>query len=879
MATKPKKKEAQPLLAPTKKKAPTAYGAAAASASSPRASTPLSNEGELLTALTKTATTTRLRIANLCCEMEVALVKQLLQPLPGVQDVKVSAVGRVAVIRHTEPITTKVLLDTLNAAHLGASVQDVHTGHDDATDGRKTKRFRACLASMQRDVGAWAALFVALMGLLLAFLGVGLGWSRAVQWAAVGPCLVLAALPLGLPLLRAFKLRRVDVNVLMATAVVGAVLLGDLPEALAVLVLVLLADRVRDAALDYVARLLDSTSGRLVQAQVAHVLVPGKPTEEVPLVAVKVGDICLVRAGEQAPVDGVVVRGEGVMDESALTGECMPVEKKEGSTVAGGSICQAGALEVECAAPASQSSLRVVQDLVQDIATTRAPSQELLDRFAAIYTPCVLLLSFTVALAPEVWGTLRHGRPGNWHAALYRGLELLVLACPCALAMATPLPFLTSLAASAARAGVLFKSAEALETLSKVQVLACDKTGTLTEGRFMVSGRYVLARTAQQEPELVRLLAASVEAMVAHRLSAAIVLDALGCVTEAYYDKQHNMKSKKKLGKVTKVRHLEGVGVEGQCVFDAEPHLSYKVVVGNQVLLEDDDLADAGLQAFLGRFPGEAHLFVLVNGVPELALSLTDRLRPEAGSMLEAVQDLGIETALLTGDSSDVARSVQEQLGPHLLSSVIARMKPWDKLRWVQDRQAQPPPSEAATSRLRRTSVFTFLRSPFGPKAGSANEPETLEDLEEAAGLSHFDHSGSFDGLAANTPSYILPGKKQTVVAMVGDGVNDGPCLTAANVGIAMGEHGTALAVQAADIVLLSDDLRRLPQAIHMSHAIRWIVVENLVLALGLKFLFMVFVFSGEERLWEAVASDGLSLLAVIVNGLRPLHLARRLYA
>jgi len=935
-----KKKETLGLLKPSKQEA-SAYG-------SQNYASPRSTEGELYTALAKTTTTSRIRIANLCCSMESKLVKELLKPLKGVLDVKVSEVGRIAVVRHTEPVTATLLLSTLNAAHLGATLQDVHTSHhdDDAHDhdqdhdagGANQQRLRACLGSMHRDAGPWAALFVASVGWVLALVGHYLNWPRFLQWATVGPCLFVAFMPLALPLLRAAQRRRVDVNVLMGVAVVGAVLLGDLPEALGVLLLVLLADRVRCAALDYVARLLDSTSGRLVQAQVAHVVAAAADDAgaaeqkkgmqlmtDVPLTDVKVGDVVLVRAGEQAPVDGVVVHGEGVMDESALTGECMPVEKQEDSLVAGGSICQAGALEVRCTAPASHSSLRVVQDLVHDIATTQAPSQELLDRFACYYTPIVLALSFSIALAPEVWALLRGERltERGWRGGMYRGLELLVLACPCALAMATPLPFLTTLAASAARAGVLFKSAAALEALSTVQVLGVDKTGTLTEGRFQVSGRLSLRRTAKLDPEVVRLLAASVESVVAHRLSAAVVLDALGCVTEAFYatkegggrEGRHGggggggggNGSKKQLAKVSKLRHLEGVGVEGVCVFEeaAEPEEGYVVTVGNRALLEEEDLDDPALQAFLARYPGEAHLYVLVDGNPELAFSLTDRVRPEAGPMLQVLADeLKIETTLLTGDSLGVAKAVQARLGSDLLPTVLARMKPVDKLHWIQARQLQPPPFRAATSALRRSSVFTFLASLLpGSEASSyqaPDEPESLDELEAAAGLSYPEEQQTHEGFLSRILSYRTtssststkpadgqqqqqqqkqPAGKQCIVAMIGDGINDAPSLRAADVGLAMGEHGTALAVHAADVVLLSDDLSRIPQAIRMSNFVRWVVVQNLFLALGLKVFLVLLVFSGSEvRLWEAVASDGLSLLAVIVNGLRPLYVARRVY-
>ena len=483
-----------------------------------------------------TIITSRLRIANLCCSAEEALIHDLLTPLPGVQAIRISAVGRVAVIRHTSATSTALLLTTLNDAHLGASLQDVVSDSNSSGNISSSSNNRGLLSRFRRPfrkVAPWLPLLLAGAGWLLSSYGNSRPWPRSLHHSLPLPCLLLASLPLFLRILRAGQRKQFTVDFLMATAVVGALLLGDVNEALEVVGLVAVAERVKGMALGYVGKLVEGTGGRLNQAQVARVVEEGgdavattaaaaaaagrkgiqSTAVERPLSSVRIGDVVVVRAGEACPVDGQVLRGEAVMDESGLTGECMPVRKQGGSFVSGGSICQAGAMEVECTALPSESSLRRVQEMVQDIATTRGPSQGTVDSFAAIYTPLLILLALAVAVHPPLSLLLLYlssSSPppsslilqSSLLQGLYRSLELLVLACPCALAMSSSLPFLTTLAGSATHGGVLFKSASALETLGKIQVMACDKTGTLTEGRFQVTGRIALA-PQQEEGERV----------------------------------------------------------------------------------------------------------------------------------------------------------------------------------------------------------------------------------------------------------------------------------------------------------------------------------------------------------------------------------------
>lgn len=858
-------------------------------------------------------TTSRLRIASMCCPREGELVQELLLgPVAGVLDVRINNIGRVAVVRHTLPATTAGLLKALNAAHLGASVQDVAEGEEQAhgaaaaaTNRNGKGNNKDCIAAVLR---AWGPLLAAGVGLALALAGAHAHWPRPrVAWlAALLPCVVAAALPMGPGLLRAARRRRVDMNVLMAAAAGGALLLGDVAEAMAVLLVVQLAERARAAADARVARSLDAAGAGMAPLR-ARVLDPEREEfpREVDCDAVAVGEVVLVRAGEKAPVDGEVVRGEALLDEAALTGECMPVPKRFGDFVHGGSVCQAGALRVRCTAPAAQSGAQAVRALVQDVAATKPPAQELLDWFAGWYSRVILTLAGAALAAPAVgWAVAAAGAsqasspfpgPEAWRAALYRGIELLVLACPCALAVAAPLPFLTALAASTRQGtGVLFRSAAALEALGRVNVVALDKTGTLTEGRFRVTGRRRLAATARLEEGLVRRLAASVEAVIAHRLAAAVVLDALGCVTEAYYDRTNggNRGNGSRLAEVTGLTSLEGVGVEGECTFASASGAdedetdetaasvpavrTYRVAVGNERLLKGAaGAAGAEAAAFMAAHRGQVHLFVVVDGVPELALALADEPRAEAVGMLRALRGMGIAAAMLTGDSPGVAAAVEGRLREggegRLLDEVVARMKPADKLRWVQARQAKGKGEEVTVKEAAEVCGGGCCGG-----CGDGGEEDAAAAALEAG-----------KGMMVVVPPARVPDKRQkkrkqgrlgAAVAMVGDGVNDGPALAACDAGVAMGGHGTALAVESAGVVLLGDDLRRLPQAVLMARCVRRVVWQNVAWAVGPKLVFLGLLAAGYGRLWMAVAADAGALVAVLLNGLRPLWLAEGIY-
>jgi cation transport ATPase len=755
------------------------------------------------------------------------------------------------------------------------------------------------------------------------------------------------------------------VDLLMLTAVAGSWYLGDLGEALEVVGLVGIGERVQAGALGYVGRLMEETGRRLGERQVTRVVQRGRGggrmSMEVPWMEVEVGDWVEVRAGEVVPADGEVMGGEGVLDESAMTGEGTPLLKRPGDQVLAGSICQTGALEVRCTALAVESGSNVLEALVEDIATTRAPLTLTLDRFAARYTPVLLFLALGTAFLPSL---LLHlpvpplFPPLPLSVRLARSLEVLVLACPCALSVASSLPFLTAVAASVRHGQVLFKSAEAMEQLGEIQVLATDKTGTLTEGRFQVTGRYVfppetkagpMVRDASSPPALplsparALLLAASVEDKVVHPLSFAIVGEALGCVGA-----QHPPS----LARVSEVMNLEGVGVQARCVFAEEEEVAYLVAVGNERLWTAggteggrDGGRDEGrageveaagrvpppssfpspppppasappsfpssfppsLASFWAAHPGESHVYVVIDHRPCLALTLADAVRPETIPTLQILKEEGVEVVLLSGDAWEAAQAVQGKVGgERVLRKVIARMKPLEKLDWIQELQGKrsmaggegggEKGNEAEGRRERGGEVEEWAGG--HDHAGSACCAEPCLEGGKQEGDGPHSHHSHREGPPRKPPSSSLPRhehgrllprrldpapRSQRLVGMLGDGVNDAPSLRAADVGIAMGQQGTVLATQAADVVLLSDDLSRLPEAMRMSRAMRGVVRQNVALALGLKLGLIALIFVGGQaqrpQVWKAVAIDALSLILVLANGMRPIWLARQIFA
>ena len=554
----------------------------------------------------------------------------------------------------------------------------------------------------------------------------------------------------------AIRSRSIDMNVLMSIAIVAAAAIGEWAEAAMVAFLFSVAVMLEAAALARTRRAIESLME--LSPDVARVR-RQETTSTVNAEEVKPGEIIVVRPGERIPLEGKVIKGTTSVDESAITGEPMPVAKQPGSTVFAGTLNEEGAIEVEVTKPKSESTLARIIHLVEHVEATRAPIERFVDRFARIYTPVVVTAAVVFAVIPTLMGI-----EGNW---IYRSLVFLIIACPCALVIATPVAVVTGLA-SAARKGILIKGGAHLEQAAKVTTIALDKTGTVTEGRPMVAR---VVPTAKGDGKTILSIAATIESASNHPLAGAILSEA----------RKRGIHPKEPVD----AKSMPGVGmsaiVDGKRYYVAKPVFFARA--GSKGV-DPDELDEATLVA-VGT-EEEVMGYILFE----------DRIRPGAVETIRGLRHLGMEhLVLITGDSEQVAARVATALG-------------------IDEYHGNLLPDE-------KVSIITDLRSR---------------------------HKG---------------------VAMVGDGVNDAPALAASDVGIAMGAAGSDAAIDAADVALMSDDIVKLLPLFKVSKRVRSITIENILIAIGIKSVFVALAAFGSVTMWMAVFADMGASLIVISNAFR----------
>lgn len=581
--------------------------------------------------------------------------------------------------------------------------------------------------------------------------------AAAVVWAVGGSDLLLRTLLLVAIVViapatvrrawMAVRGRRLDMHVLMAVAVIGALAIDEWFEAATVLVLF------------GVAQALEARSLARARRAIAEVMNVTPPTADVlrnatlravPVAQVRVGETVSVRPGARIPLDGVVSQGESTVNQAPVTGESDPVLKVAGDTIYAGSVNGEGTLSFEVSRVSGDSTVARIVHMVERAHAARAEVQSTVDRFATVYTPIVLALAVGLAVGPPLL------LGGGWLTWVHRALVLLVVACPCALVIATPVAMVSALSA-AARRGLLLKGGAVLERLASTRVVALDKTGTASEGRLRIEtlralGAWPLERALQ--------LAAAVEAGVHHPLAEAIV--------EHARDKGLPM-----LG-ASDVQHLPGRGAVA--VVDG-----HRVRIGRPSWIGEAGLAAADLEA--------ATAVLTVDGAPALSIVARDQARPSAFTAVAALRAMVDDIAVLSGDQPEAVQRLASTIG-------------------VATWRAQLLPDEKAQA---------------------------------------------VTALAARGP-----------VLMVGDGINDGPALAAASVGLAMADSGNAVAMEAADGALMHRDLTLVPYAIALGRAAVRTVRVNVALALALKVAVIVAAAAGAASLWLAVLADvGASLLVV----------------
>ncbi|MCP5322253.1 MAG: cation-translocating P-type ATPase [Pseudomonadales bacterium] len=558
---------------------------------------------------------------------------------------------------------------------------------------------------------------------------------------------------------------RLNINALMSVAVSGALLIGEWPEAAMVMALYAIAELIEARAVD---RARNAIKGLLDLApETAESKQADGSWMSVAAAQVPVDAVVRVRPGARIPLDGVVLAGNASVNQAPVTGESLPVDKAPGDDVFAGTINETGTLELRVTAASGNTLLARIIHAVEQAQGARAPTQQFVDRFAAVYTPLVFAFAVLVAvLTPWLVGW-------SWMLALYKALVLLVIACPCALVIATPVTIVSGLAA-AARRGVLVKGGVYLESAHRIRAVALDKTGTITEGRpRLVASEYL--PSPFPEPTVMywaRVLAGHSD----HPVSRAIAAD-----TQAGN------------GELSGFTALAGRGIEAQT--DGQ-----RLVLGNHRLIEERGLCGAAIEARLAEHERQGRtVTMLASRTQVLAIfAVADRIKQSSRTALAELHALGVRSFMLSGDNETTARTIAAEAG---IDDVRANLLPTDKL-----------------------AAIRAMQQSFG------------------------------------------------VVAMAGDGINDAPALAQADIGIAMGAAGTDTAMEAADIVIMNDDLRRIPEMIRLSRRARVVLWQNIALALGIKLVFLLLAVFGSATMWMAVFADMGASLIVVFNGLRLLR-------
>ena len=604
-------------------------------------------------------------------------------------------------------------------------------------------------------IGCAAALFIP--GMILEHSGIGMALLLA-AYALIGWDILWRA---------AVNIRHgrvFDENFLMSIATIGAILLGDYCEGVAVMLLYQIGEWFQAYAVQRSRRSISSLMD--IRPDTARVLRGGEEEEVFPDEA-EVGDTILVRPGERVPLDGIIRKGEGLLDTSALTGESMPREAHEGDEIISGCINQTGVLEIEVTTPYEESTVERILSLVEEATDKKATTEAFITRFARWYTPAVVIGALLLAIVPP----LVTGDPfAGW---IYRALTFLVISCPCALVISVPLSFFAGIG-GASRAGILIKGGNYLEALAKADTVVFDKTGTLTKGSFSVTD--VLPANGFSKDEVL-FYAANAERYSTHPIGVSIV--------RAFTSGGHSTEG-------TDVHALEEKAGRG-----ISAHIN-----GRIILLGTVDFLKAKNTKDMPAIPHVGAVCLAINGRYAGVVHIADEVKDDAKVAVSALKERGIgETVMLTGDSKWIGTSVGKSLG---IDTIHAELLPQDKVAQVEERLA-------------------------GRKEGAT-------------------------------------------LAYVGDGINDAPVLARADVGIAMGALGSDAAIEAADVVLMTDEPKKIATAIDIARKTMRIAWQNIIFAIGIKGIVLVLGALGMAGLWAAIFADvGVTVLAIL-NAMRALH-------
>ena len=562
-----------------------------------------------------------------------------------------------------------------------------------------------------------------------------------------------------------------DENFLMAVATIGAFALaiyersGDYVEAIAVMLFYQIGELFQSYAVGKSRRNISALMD--IRPDYANIERDGQ-LEKVAPDEVEIGSVIVVQPGEKVPLDGVILSGTSSLNTSALTGESLPRDAKEGDEVISGCINMTGVLRIQTTKEFGESTVSKILELVEDSSSHKSKSEAFISKFARVYTPAVCYSALALAILPPVVRLLT-GNSAQWGEWIYRALTFLVISCPCALVISIPLSFFAGIG-GASKEGVLIKGSNYLETLSQVKTVVFDKTGTLTQGVFEVSG----VHHNEMEDEKLLEYAALAECASSHPISKSL---------QRAYGKEIDR------DRVSDIQEISGKGISAK-------------VDGHDVLAGNSKLMELNRIAFIDCHSVGTIIHMAIDGEYAGHIVISDVVKPHAKEAIERLKHSGVEkTVMLTGDTRRVAEQVAKDLG---VDEVHSDLLPADKVAQV-------------------------------------------EKLLAAKG-------------------------DRNKLAFVGDGINDAPVLSRADIGIAMGAMGSDAAIEAADVVLMDDDPMKIAKAIRISRKCIGIVYQNIVFALVVKFACLALGALGIANMWAAIFADvGVMVLAVL-NAIRALR-------
>lgn len=579
-------------------------------------------------------------------------------------------------------------------------------------------------------------------------------------------------------LLKAFKgiknRQPFDESLLMSVATVGAIVIaltdsGDYTEAIAVMLFYQVGEWFQSYAVGKSRRNISELMD--IRPDYANIETDGK-LEKVDPDEVEPGSVIVVQPGEKVPLDGIILEGETTLNTSALTGESLPREAREGDEVLSGCINMTGVLKIRTTKEFGESTVSKILDLVENASSRKSKSEEFITKFARIYTPAVVYSAIALAVLPPLVRMAALGMGPDWETWIYRALTFLVISCPCALVISIPLSFFAGIG-GASNAGVLVKGSNYLETLSQTKYVVFDKTGTMTQGVFEVNGIH----HNKMENEKLLEYAALAESASSHPISKSL---------QRAYGRELDR------SRVSDIKEISGNGVTAKVD-------GLSVAAGNAKLMKRLAIE------YIDCHSVGTIIHMAVDGTYAGHIVISDIVKPHAKEAVAALKAAGVhKTVMLTGDARNVAEQVALSLG---IDEVYSELLPGDKVTKVEELLAEKP--------------------------------------------------------------------EKSKLAFVGDGINDAPVLSRADIGIAMGAMGSDAAIEAADIVLMDDDPLKISKAIRISRKCLRIVYENIWFAIGIKIICLILGAVGVANMWLAIFADVGVMIIAVLNAIRALFVKK----